>query len=140
MSKPACGVVYRIMLEHMAHAGTKNGDLIVTYRDFKSYGVRDKSITDGIAMAESLGWIDVVERGRASFEDERFPSRYGLTWLPRADGTLASNRWRKLRSRAEAKAVLRVTEQRRAVEREGRVVQAKRRQRSKREPIAKVAA
>jgi hypothetical protein len=42
-------VVERLMLEHMAHAGTENGNLVVTYRDFEAYGVRYKSIKTAIA-------------------------------------------------------------------------------------------
>src|SRR5436853_407723 len=71
-------VVERIILEHMAHAGTENGNLIVTYADFSGYGIRDKTITTAIAVAEALGWIEITVHGKASFEDQRYASRYAL--------------------------------------------------------------
>src|SRR5262245_60935181 len=74
----------RIALEHLSHAGNANGRLIVPSPDFRSFGVRTDSITDAIEILEALGWIDIPVRGRPSFEDERFPSMYRLTWLPTA--------------------------------------------------------
>jgi len=128
LSKPAQGVVLRIAIEHMSHAGTQNGDLPVTYTDFESYGVRRKSIPDAIAEAEALGWIDIVERGRRGYADIRRPSKYGLTWLPRAAGGMPpSNRWKRQRTMPEARAVLKEAKRRRQKERETRREQETRR-------------
>jgi hypothetical protein len=94
MPLAARSVVDRLCIEHMAHGGTKNGDLIVTYDDFEVFGIRRRSIAKAIKMATDLGFIDVTGRGRRSYGIGRRPSTYGLTWLPRCDGTPASNKWR----------------------------------------------
>src|SRR5215475_1327800 len=60
----------RIWLEHMDHAATANGRLVVTDTNFREYGVRSDSVTDAIEILEALGWIDIPMRGRPSFEDE----------------------------------------------------------------------
>jgi hypothetical protein len=78
--RAAFQVVSRIMVEHMRHAGLENGWLPVTYTDFVKYGVRRKSVPDGIAIAEALGFIKCTERGRASFEDLRTPVERQLRW------------------------------------------------------------
>ena len=44
-------------------------------------------------MAVGLGFLDVTLKGRRSYGGARQPSQYGLTWLPRRDGSPASNRW-----------------------------------------------
>ena len=42
MSRAARLVVDRVMIEHMAHAGTENGNLVVTYADFVKFGAHIK--------------------------------------------------------------------------------------------------
>jgi GNAT superfamily N-acetyltransferase len=101
-------VVERVCIEHMAHAGTANGNLTVTYRDYRAYGIGQRRIRKAIEIAEALGWIEVTVRGRRSFEAERYPSRYALTWLPQpALGRHATNRWRQITTPESARAVLR---------------------------------
>jgi hypothetical protein len=98
-------VLDRIVLENMAHAGTRNGSLIVTYDDFVDFGLASRRATaSAIRTASQLGFIDIVEPGRRSFGGVRRPSQFGLTWLDRCDGTARSNRWRTIASRVEAKA------------------------------------
>jgi hypothetical protein len=89
-------VVERVAIEHMKHGGTLNGSLVVTYDDFQKFGVRRKSIAPAIEKAVALGFLDVTGRGFRSYGIARRPSTYALTWLPRCDGTPASNRWRKI--------------------------------------------
>jgi hypothetical protein len=93
-------VVERVLIEHMNHAGTFNGSLIVTYDDFEKFGVRRKSIARAIKKAVALGFLDVTGKGHRSYGIGRRPSTYGITWLPRCDGTPASNRWRKIKEPA----------------------------------------
>jgi hypothetical protein len=127
MKLAARRVVERIMLEHMAHGGTENGNLAVTYTNFRDYGVRHKSIKTAIEIADALGWIDITVRGRASFEDKRYASRYALTWLPQpARGKHATNRWRQITTLAAAKAVLREALARREDERDQRAAEVSR--------------
>ena len=42
---PARRVLERVILEHMAHGGTQNGDLTVTYDDFALNGLSSRRIT-----------------------------------------------------------------------------------------------
>jgi hypothetical protein len=86
----------RLLIEHMSHAGKENGKLVVTYSDFVHFGLRRASIADGIRALEASGLIAIVERGRRTSADFKFPSRYRLTHLPSADGTPATNEWRRL--------------------------------------------
>jgi hypothetical protein len=106
MSLAAHKIVERIAIEHMSHAGTANGKLVVTFSDFERFGIRRASIADAVAEATGLGWIDVVEHGRAGLADFRFPSEYRLTWLPGYDGYWASNRWKEVKTSDQAQAVL----------------------------------
>jgi hypothetical protein len=87
----------RIMVEHMAHAGTENGQLIVTYDDFAGYGIRRPSIGSAIKELECLGWI-TVKRGR-SYDGTKEPNLFYLTWLPNSvDRSLPTNRWKAIDS------------------------------------------
>lgn len=96
MTLAARKVLERVMIEHMGHGGKHNGELVVTYDDFASCGVRRSSIIEAIAIAVGLGFLDVTVRGVRSYGTRRVPSEYGLTWLIRRDSTPASNRWRAI--------------------------------------------
>jgi hypothetical protein len=101
-------VLDRVVLEHMAHGGTRNGELQVTYDDFKRYGLSSRRATaQAIRVAVALGFLDVTTQGRRSYGGSTLPSRYGLTWLLRCDLTSASNRWRIVRSLEAAKQIVR---------------------------------
>ena len=76
MSRAARLVVDRVMIEHMAHAGTENGNLAVTYADFVKFGIRRESLPAAIADAAARGSITITEQGRASTGPDRWPSRY----------------------------------------------------------------
>jgi len=99
-------VVERVVLEHMSHGGAENGGLPVTYDQFEEFGVRRATIKVAITIAVELGWIDVVQPGLRGHGSARRPTVYGLTWLPRADWTPPSNRWRTI-TREMALEVLR---------------------------------
>lgn len=101
-------VVERVVLEHMAHGGTQNGELQVTYDDFAKYGLSSRRATaQAIRIAAALGFLEVTLKGRRSYGGARLASRYGLTWLPRCDRTPASNQWRCVSSPEAAKAMAR---------------------------------
>jgi hypothetical protein len=93
-------VVDRVMIEHMAHAGTQNGALIVTYADFIRSGSRRAGLPEAISDAAARGLITVTQKGRASSGPDRWPSKYALGWLPLLDGSSPSNRWKAWRRRA----------------------------------------
>ena len=95
LSLAATRIVYRVAIEHMLHAGTENGNLIVTYNDFEKFGIRRGSIKAAIDEAVAKGWILITERGRPSTGQARWPTRYALGWLPLKDGTPPLNRWKR---------------------------------------------
>jgi hypothetical protein len=97
LSLAARRVIDRIMVEHLAHAGTENGNLVVTYADFRKFGIRPNSLKKAINLSVSLGFIIITEKGRSSVGPDRWPSRYALGWLPLKDGTPAANRWKAWR-------------------------------------------
>jgi hypothetical protein len=97
----------RIWLEHMNHAGTANGELIVTHQNFRESGVRGDSVADAIERLEALGWIDIMLRGKASFDGAHFPSKYSLTWLPQVRPfKLATNRWKTHKNKEAVRGAL----------------------------------
>jgi len=107
MNLAARRVLDRIVLEYLVHGRKENGNLIVTYSDFKRFGVRRASIARAVNELDALGWIDVVERGGAAISDFRNPSRYAVTWVMRKDLTPASNRWRRIQNDRDARKALR---------------------------------
>jgi len=87
-------VVDRLMLEHMAHAGTMNGKLVCTYDDFQKWGIGRRYLSASIANASQRGLIALTEKGRASAGENRWPNKYALGWLPMYDGAPALNKWK----------------------------------------------
>jgi len=71
----------RLELEHLKHAGKHNGELVVTYDQFRAAGIRRQSIPEAIRIAEALGFIRVMKRGGRSVAGLKFPSLYRLTYL-----------------------------------------------------------
>ncbi|MCA3625003.1 MAG: hypothetical protein IOC52_12610 [Methylobacterium sp.] len=94
LSRSAMQCLFRILIEHAAHAGRQNGQLIVTYDDFADYGVRRSSIALAIRDLENAGFIETL-RGKLSYGVGKCPSRYRLTWLPTYEGKAPTNEWRK---------------------------------------------
>jgi hypothetical protein len=87
-------VIVRVMIEHMRHAGTENGNLIVTHDDFIDYGIRRNSVADAIKNANASGFLD-SRRGKRSYGKHRRPTVHTLTWLPvNGDFTTITNRWK----------------------------------------------
>ena len=85
----------RLCIEQCSHAGTENGNLPCTYEDFEAYGVASGAISTAIKDAIKRGLIYQTQRGIASASKQgRAPGRYGLGWLPSADGAEAPNLWK----------------------------------------------
>jgi hypothetical protein len=103
LPSPARRAIDRISLEHMHHAGTENGKLIVTYDDFENYGIDRHSVRLGILAAQALGFIVVTDAGHAGAGDTRRAARYALTWLDRWDGAPRTNEWNRIETLADAK-------------------------------------
>lgn len=93
-----------LLIEHLAHGGTENGNLKAPYNQLQEFGMTRRLIRGSIKEAELLGFIDVVRGGRILSEDKC--STYRLTWLPTKDGDLPTNRWKfvskKLREKQNA--------------------------------------
>ena len=49
LSRQARLVIDRVMIEHMLHAGTENGNLAVTYADFVAFGCRRGALAAAIS-------------------------------------------------------------------------------------------
>ncbi len=99
-------MVDRIIIEHLHHAGTMNGELVVTYDNFQAFGISRSAIRPTIEVAVKLGFIDVTAIGLRSHGSAQRPSSYALTWLPRNDGAPPSNRWNAIKSKEQAKAII----------------------------------
>jgi hypothetical protein len=94
---PARRVIDRLCIEHMAHGGTENGQLVVTYRDFRRFGLHGGQIGPGIKQAVATGFVIITEKGKPSTGADRWPTKYALGWLPLKDGSAAPNRWKAWR-------------------------------------------
>jgi hypothetical protein len=73
-------MLIRLALEHLAHAGTENGNLVVTQRQFAKEG---RISSDFIAPTKEelieLGWLVVEHDGQYAGGAKRDPCRYRLT-------------------------------------------------------------
>jgi hypothetical protein len=65
-------------IEHLAHGGYENGNLVITYDQFVAGGIRRASIFATIAELERLGWIEVTRGGYRGFA-RSWPHRFRLT-------------------------------------------------------------
>lgn len=83
----------RILLEHMAHAGTENGNLIVTHADFIEHGVTPRYLAEALAGLEFLGFVKCTFRG-GRWNGTNQPSRYWLSFIPDWRLNHPTNRWK----------------------------------------------
>jgi len=99
-------VFYRLLIEHMDHAGKENGRLPCTYSDFERYGIRRKSISKALDELEALGFVQIVRKGHLRPEGESgAPSLYRLNCYHtfRPDGVdEATDEWRRFSNIQEA--------------------------------------
>lgn len=85
----------RLEVELGRHGGKGNGKLIVTYENFESFGIRDKSVAPAIRQLEGHGLVVVTKRGRGGNADFGKASQYRLTYLPDDDGMPPTDEWRR---------------------------------------------
>lgn len=81
LSLPARRILDRLEIEHAHHGGVENGNLICTYDDFARAGVRRQSVADALRELETIGFLEVIQRGRRAAGGFHAPSRYRLTYL-----------------------------------------------------------
>ncbi|HUT48208.1 MAG TPA: hypothetical protein VM325_02620 [Alphaproteobacteria bacterium] len=101
LSLTAHRILTRLEIEHGDHSAYLNGHLVCTYTDFQWHGARRNSITMALRELEALGFIEIVEHGRAGNREYRRPSIYRLTFLS-ADACKPTHEWRRIKTDAEA--------------------------------------
>lgn len=106
-------IISALCEEHMRHGGKDNGRLKAPHRQLAGLGIAPRKVAGLIRDLEKWGLIECQRGGM------RTATRYGLTWLPRADGKPPSNAWRDHRAPETAKSA-HEREGRAAYEREGR--------------------
>lgn len=84
-----------LMIEHMSHAGTENGNLIATHEQLRDYGLSPNTIREAIEEGEFLGLLRFTRGGRWASSNQ--PSRYRLTFLADREHNPPTNEW-KLRT------------------------------------------
>jgi hypothetical protein len=98
----------RLELEHMQHGGLENGELPCTYDDFAEAGIRRPSVALALRQCVALGFLEVTQRGGRSRAENRWPSKYRLTYVHGAGKSpLPTHDWSKIKTKAEAEAALR---------------------------------
>ena len=85
-----------LLIEHMNHAGTSNGNLMATFKQLVQFGFSRRKIGDAIEEAEKLGLIR-CKRGW-----KRRPSTYRLTFYPDRDRSPPTNEWKKYQREIES--------------------------------------
>ncbi len=84
-------VLDRLLLEHIAHAGSENGALIVTHDQFREFGASGNAIKPAIDELVFLGFVRCERGGR--WAGKNTPSRYRLTWVGDRVGAAPTNEW-----------------------------------------------
>jgi hypothetical protein len=92
-----------LMLEHMRHAGAKNGMLLAPRRQLGAAGIGSHFVSAAIEQTVSRGLV-LVKRGRG-----RRPNIYALTWLPLFDGAMPDRPWSSPRLKTAKQQSLRTT-------------------------------
>ena len=102
MSGQGRKLIDALMAEHADHGGRENGNLMAPYDMLQERGIRRGNILNAIVEVEALGIVDPT-RGARSYGSRKVPSRYRLTWLGTPDGLSATNEWKSIKTRDEAR-------------------------------------
>ena len=81
-----------LLVEHMNHAGTENGNLKATYDQLTAWGLTRSEICAAIDEAGFLGLARFERGGRWSGTNQ--PSTYRLTFLADRDSNPPTNEWK----------------------------------------------
>lgn len=118
MPIPLGRIIERLEVEHMAHAGTQNGRLLVAFSHFEAYGVSKRKIKALLELGEALGLLKVGRHPDDTKWDIRPPNTYLLTYIPEQGKRAPTDEWRSIgQERADALLALYRTNER---ERESR--------------------
>jgi hypothetical protein len=82
MSLRARRLIDLLELEHLAHAGTENAHLKLTWRQMREAGIGNDHIAATIAEVETLGLVTVTHKGCFRGAARQSPSTYRLNYLP----------------------------------------------------------
>ncbi|MBX5093163.1 hypothetical protein [Rhizobium lentis] len=93
LSANACRAFFRVVIEHVAHAGLENGRLVVTHPRFVSYGVTGEYVADALDGLEYKGLLK-VRRGRAG-SGVAHPNLFTLTFVGDHEGAPATDEWKR---------------------------------------------
>ncbi|MGB3502266.1 MAG: hypothetical protein WBA44_11620 [Mesorhizobium sp.] len=104
LSQSGHRVLARLEIELAQHGGDDNGKLPTTYDQFSEYGISRRLVAPAIREAVALGFIEVIERGRAGNAEWRRPSVYRLTYRP-TKLLEPTDEWQKIATMAEAERV-----------------------------------
>jgi hypothetical protein len=101
-------VLDRLELEHMQHGGLENGALPCTYDDFAEAGIRRPSVALALRQCVALGFLEITQRGGRSRAENRWPSKYRLTYVQGAGKSgMPTHDWNRIKTKDEAEAALR---------------------------------
>lgn len=87
-SRQCARLIDFLLIEHMNHAATENGNLKATYEQLVQFGFSRRKIVGAIEEAERLGLVR-CQRGW-----KRRPSTYRLTFYPGRDRSPPTNEWK----------------------------------------------
>jgi hypothetical protein len=108
LNMPERRMLERLEEEHNKHGATKNGELIVTYKDFIAARISRKKIKPSQRTIVALGFVEITEQGYGGGKhaDDRRPTKFRLTYFrahdAEGDGT---HEWRGITTVEEAVAV-----------------------------------
>jgi hypothetical protein len=91
-----------LVIELAKHAGNDNGNLVVTFDDFETYGIHRHSIAPAIRELVALGFVEITEHGCAGNAYERAASKYRLT-MTAVGTTDPTHEWKKINNLEEAR-------------------------------------
>ena len=83
-----------LLIEHMAHAGLENGNLLAPYDQLVTFGLARRLIWETIDRAEFCGLIRVKHGGRWVGTNQ--PSTYRLTFLSDSDRHVPTDEWKRV--------------------------------------------
>jgi hypothetical protein len=97
--------VDRVTIEHLRHAGTQNGNLIVRKVDFIEHGIYNDGVAPALREACALGFLMMTVRGRAGNAEHRSAHQWALTFIRDKRGKMLSTTWKRFQSLEDAEKV-----------------------------------
>jgi hypothetical protein len=105
LSRAAILVMHRLEKEHMDHGGAENGRLIVTHRQFESWGIHRDSVSPAIREFIALGFGEVARQGKAGVGGHGEANQFRLTYVNDKYGVLPTDEWRRITTLEEAERI-----------------------------------